>query len=300
MTSKALIWLKEVRLQFCTASVIPVFIGTSLAYSHFHKFDLTLFLLASFSIALFQMGANVINDYFDNVSKNDWVNENPTPFSGGSRLIQKNLLTPKEVYIGSIALFTTGSILGLIIVLKTKSLLVLLLGLIGLLGGFSYTAPPLKFGYRTIGEIVIGFLFGILPVYGAYYIQTFSIDWIPLLPAVFIAILIFLVIYANEFSDYPADKAVNKNTLVVALGIKKAAVLYRAAIIVIILLSFILVRHPLPYGFIFYLLMLLLSFNCLKTCDIKKLFPGYSDLSRHTIILHTLGGLALSAAILFL
>jgi len=95
--------------------------------------------------------------------------------------------------------FTLAAFIGLIIVLITKSLFVLLLGIIGLLGGFFYTAPPVKLGYRTAGEITIGFLFGILPVYGAYYIQTGLIDWIPLLPSLFVAILVFLIIFANEF-----------------------------------------------------------------------------------------------------
>jgi len=78
------LWLKELRIQFCTASVIPIFVGTAIAYSHHHQFNLPLFLLACFSIALFQMGANVSNDYFDSKSKNDWINKNASQFSGGS------------------------------------------------------------------------------------------------------------------------------------------------------------------------------------------------------------------------
>ena len=46
-------------------------------------------LLAVLAIMALHAGANVVNDYFDSQSRNDWVNENPTPFSGGRQFIQK-------------------------------------------------------------------------------------------------------------------------------------------------------------------------------------------------------------------
>jgi 1,4-dihydroxy-2-naphthoate octaprenyltransferase len=298
---KFALWLKELRLQFCTASVLPVIVGTAVAYSHTHRFNLMFFLLAAFSIALFQMGANVVNDYFDSVSRNDWLNSNPTPFSGGSRLIQKNLLTGKEVFIGSLLLFSAGAALGVIIVIMTKSLFVLSLGIIGLLGGFFYTAPPLKLGYRTAGEITIGFLFGILPVFGAYYIQTGVIDFVPFFPAMIVAILIFLIIFANEFPDFPADKAVNKKTLVVTLGIKKASSLYNILIILlwVLVLFYSLVILPPLAGIPLLLIVFILSWRCKKSNDPEKLAQnGYSDLSKSTILLHTIGCVCLFAAVL--
>lgn len=250
-------------------------------------------------MAFFQMGANVANDYFDSKSKNDWLNKNASPFSGGSQLIQKKLLSPKEVLNIAMICFALAVLTGLIIVIITKSLFVLLLGLIGLLGGYFYTAPPLKFGYRTAGEITIGFLFGILPVYGAYYIQTGLINWIPLLPSVFIAILVFLIIFANEFPDYEADNAVNKRTLVVTLGIKRAAYLYKAALVLVVILSIFIGQFS--FDFLFYPLLIFLCLICFKACDPEKLSQnGYTDLSKYTIILHTIAGLALTAAILML
>ncbi|MEN6385563.1 MAG: prenyltransferase [Phycisphaerales bacterium] len=282
--NKFSLWLKEVRIQFCTASILPIALGTSLAYSHTHNFNMFLFILAAVSMSFFQMASNVINDYFDSLSKNDWYNQNPSSYSGGSQMIQKKLLSEKEVLTGSLILFACGSLLGLIIVIITKSILILLLGFIGLLGGMFYTAPPLKLGYRTAGEITIGFLFGILPVYGAYYIQTGTINLIPLLPSLLVALLIFQVIFANEFPDYKADKAVNKRTLVVTLGIKKAALLYKTALVFIIVLSFILIKS--------YILNVIIMLTCLK-CFVdsnpdKLTQNGYFTLSKSTILLHTI------------
>ncbi|MFA6175654.1 MAG: 1,4-dihydroxy-2-naphthoate octaprenyltransferase [Phycisphaerae bacterium] len=297
--NKFALWLKELRLQFCVASVMPVLIGSALAYKQIGSINYTLAILAVLATVAFQIASNIANDYFDNRSRNDVLNENRTPFSGGSGLLQKGLITPKHTLIASLLFFAIGAILGIAILIITKKPAVLALGLAGLLGGFFYTAPPLKLGYRTAGEIIIALLFGVLPVYGAYYIQTGVWDLIPLLPASVVAVLIFLVIFANEFPDFQADKAVNKRTLVVTLGIKKAALLYKAALsILMLLLLLFLIQQPFV-GMLFYLIILILSSKCYKTSDTEKLSQiGNADLSKATILLHTIGGIALFVAIL--
>jgi len=113
----------------------------------------------------------------------------------------------------------------------TKSLFILILGVIGLLGGFFYTAPPIKLGYRCVGECVIALLFGLLPVFGSYYLQTGKIDILPLLPAAVVGVLIFLIILINEFPDLAADASVNKKTLIVSLGVPASVWIYRIVLI---------------------------------------------------------------------
>lgn len=299
--SKLALWLKELRAPFFTASVLPVLVGTALAYSHTGQFNLILFVLAVFGIVALNAGSNIANDYFDHISRNDWLNENKTPFSGGSRLIQKKLLTPGEVIVGAwIALFI-GAGLGLIIVIMTKSFFVLLLGIIGLLGGYFYTATPLKLGYRTAGEITIGFLFGILPIYGSFYVQTLRFSTLPIPPGAIVAVLIFLVIFANEFPDFNADRAASKKTLVVTLGIKNAATLYKSILIVLCVLLIIYSIANLNSLASAVLLIPIISISaiCFKNADAEKLAQkGYIQLSKTTILLHTISCIALVAAIL--
>ncbi|MBU1260466.1 MAG: 1,4-dihydroxy-2-naphthoate octaprenyltransferase [Planctomycetes bacterium] len=299
--SKFILWLKELRATFCVASAMPVIIGTAIAYKHSGDINLILAILAVLAAVSIHLGANVANDYFDHISGNDEHNDNKTPFSGGSRMIQNNLLSPKEILTGSIIFLIIGAALGIAILIMTKSIFVLLLGLAGILGGFFYTAPPLKLGYRTTGEITIGFLFGILPVYGAYYIQTGVIDFVPLLPSLFVAVLIFLVIFANEFPDFEADKAVNKKTIVVSLGIKKATVLYKASLVVLCILAAV---YSIAYLSTLALMTLLIpviviSTICFKNANPEKLAQkGDADLSKTTILLHTIGCVCLWAAVL--
>ena len=201
--SKLLILFLAARPKFLTASAAPVLVGSALGFATAGAFNPTLFVLALLAIMALHAGANMANDYFDHTSKNDWLNKNPTPFSGGRQYIQQGTLSPKATLLAAFAFLAVGSVLGLVIIFLTKSVFILALGLIGLLGGYFYTAAPVRLGYRSVGECVIFLLFGLLPVYGAYYLQTLNrsgsgqtaaIDAIPLLPGCITGILIFLVI----------------------------------------------------------------------------------------------------------
>jgi 1,4-dihydroxy-2-naphthoate octaprenyltransferase len=103
------------------------------------------------------------------------------------------------------------------------------LGLIGLLGGFFYSTPPLRWVSRGWGELWIAFCYGWLPVAAAYYLQVGEV--LPLIHwlAVPIGLTIFNVILLNEFPDYPGDSEAGKKNLTVRLGRERAAWLYALA-----------------------------------------------------------------------
>ena len=187
------IWFRQLRAPFFTASIVPVLVGSIAGFVTADAFEPALFTLALVGMMCLHAGANIANDYFDHLSGNDRANKNPTPFSGGSRLIQLGLLSPRAVLIGSWVFLAAAVLTGTIILLITKSTLILVLGLAGLLGGYFYTANPVRLGYRGFGEIIIAFLFGIGPVYGSYFLQTGQLDLMPLAPAIIVSLLIFLV-----------------------------------------------------------------------------------------------------------
>ncbi len=296
--SKALTLFLATRPTFLTASAAPILVGTALAFATTSSFNPLLFALALLAVITIHAGANMTNDYFDHTSKNDWLNKNPTPFSGGRRYIQQGLLSPKATLITAVTLLAAGSAIGLVIVLLTRSVFILILGLLGLLGGFFYTAPPIRLGYRSTGEPVIAMLFGLLPVYASYYLQARTIDIIPLLPACILAILIFLVILVNEFPDFSADASVGKKTLVVRFGIPASVWIYRTALFLsyIIAAAAILTDRTFLFAGSFYLFTLplaLLAARLVNKEDLAK--PGRYRANQITILLHALGTLALSA-----
>jgi len=302
--SKLLTLFLAARPKFLTASAAPVLVGSTLGFAVAGTFNWPLFLLALFAIMTLQAGANIANDYFDHLSGNDWVNKNATPFSGGRQFIQKGTLSPKTTLLASLVCLTVGSALGVAILLITQSIFILLLGIAGLLGGFFYTAPPVKIGYRGIGEFAIAFLFGMLPVYGSYYLQTSSIDAIPLAAACIMSVLICLVILVNEFPDLAADAAVNKKTLVVRFGVRPCAWIYRTAVISTFLIAAIgafISRFMLWPSALYFLFGLPVAVAAIRFANAKDLSaPGRTQhrASAITIFLHLLATLTLSAGFL--
>jgi 1,4-dihydroxy-2-naphthoate octaprenyltransferase len=292
------------RPKFLTASVGPVLVGSALGFAVVGTFNWPLFLLALFGIMALHAGANVANDYFDHISGNDWGNKNVTPFSGGRQFIQQGILSPKATLWTSLFCLSIGSMIGVMILLITRSVFILILGLAGLLGGFFYTAPPVKLGYRGIGEVVIAFLFGILPVYGCYYLQTGSIDYLPLSAGCIMGILIFLVILANEFPDVAADAAVNKKTLVVRFGIRQGVWLYRIFCVstFIIMAACVFFSWTMAFPLMLYLLFgLPCAIAAVGFANVRALStpgPTQHRVSAITVFLHLLGAVCLTAGFL--
>ncbi len=226
--SKGLLLLQELRAPFFASSVMPVLVGCAMAYYHTGIWNGPLFIWTLLGVVAIHAGANVANDYFDHVSGNDAANHDYVrPFTGGSRMIQKKLLTPREVLGLSAACFALGGLAGFRL-FWLAGWPVLWLGVAGIAGGFFYSAPPIKLGARGLGEPVIALLFGCLPSMGAYFVQTsrFSADLLIL--SLSLAVLILMVLFINEFQDYRADGAVRKRTWVVRLGRRRAACLYMA------------------------------------------------------------------------
>ena len=232
------IYVRALRLPFLTGSLIPVLLAAGQAYHHgfFRGFELLLVLIGVGSLHL---ASNLINDYFD-ARGSDLLNLHPTPFSGGSRVIQEKSLSARKVFILAVLFFAIGSITGLIL-LGMGYPYVALVGLLGLLAGLLYSTEPVKFMSRGFGEITIFLAFGPLITWGTYYVMTDHLTW----PAFFLGFplgfLITAVIWINQFPDFQADRAAQKNNLVVRLGLGPSRWIYLFLMI-------------LPFLFLFFLL----------------------------------------------
>ncbi|MHA1135790.1 MAG: prenyltransferase [Candidatus Thorarchaeota archaeon] len=246
--SKARIWAQEVKLGIIPASVVPIIVGTAVAFGLHGVFHLDLFLATLITGVFLHWGADVTNDYFDHTEEgtgSDDINvEFIRPYSGGSRTIQQGLLTPKEVAIGAIVCYIIAGIFGVYLVLQL-GWVILAFGVIGAFFGFFYSTPPIRFVKRGVGEFVIGTMFGVLMVVGSFYVQVqtpIALAWPLIIPfdlfmeagyvSISVAIMIALVLYINEFPDYVADRDANKRTLVVRLGRKHAAKGYTLSLII--------------------------------------------------------------------
>lgn len=289
------LWIKAVRAPFFTATIIPVLLGTVIAWVHTGRMFLVKLLLTLIGVIFVHAGTNLTNDFYDHKSKNDELNLHPTPFSGGSRIIQQGLIPSKRIFYSALMFFGLGSVVGLYLNSVSKGNMILILGLVGVLLGFFYTAEPLRIGYLGVGELVVGFGFGPLIVSGAYYIQAQRMSLEPFLASIPISILIMLVLYINEFPDYEADKLVNKRTWIVKLGKERAIKIYYLllALVYLTIVSGI-IFHFLPLFSILAFVSLPLSLKAIAISwknynKIEELLP----VNAITIKLHSIIGLLL-------
>jgi 1,4-dihydroxy-2-naphthoate polyprenyltransferase len=294
LMNKVKLWFKAIRAPFFLGTIMAGLLGSALAYSD-GKFNWLYLLISIVIIAGTNSGINLINDYFDYKSRNDEINKYPTPFSGGSRVIQDKLIKPKQMLIGGIVSFTIVAIIGLIFVIFVNFNLIWF-GLAGIILGYFYTATPLKIGYRGFGEVTVFLMSGPLAVCGTYFLFTGSINLKSILLSIPQGLLVFVILFINEFPDYAADKAVNKNHLVVRLGRAKARYVY-SAVIALVYLSVILpvAFRILPVYLLIFLITLPIAlkavFITLKKFDIEKeIIPAQAN----TIILTIACGLLLS------
>jgi 1,4-dihydroxy-2-naphthoate octaprenyltransferase len=226
--AKPVDFFRELRAPFFTASLVPVALGIAMAYRLSGVVDIPLALITFLGVVAIHAGANTANDYFDHRSGNDEANTRYLrPFTGGSRLIQQGKLAPGHVLFLSMLCFLIGGISGLYLAWRI-GWPVLVLSAAGMIGGYAYTAPPLKLGYRGWGELLIAITFGMLPTVGAYYVQARSLALPVFIAALPITFLITAILYVNQFPDYEADKAVAKRNWVVRLGPKPARLPYIA------------------------------------------------------------------------
>ena len=298
-TRKWVLLLQELRLPFLTASLVPVLLGSALAYYQTGRFQWSVFFLALLGMALLHAGANVANDYFDHRSGNDEANQEfVRPFTGGSRLIQTGQLSAREVLTLAIVCFALGSVCGAVLALKT-GWVVLALGAVGIVVGYFYTAPPFSLCAHGLGEPVVALSFGILPVLGAYYVQTRTLTVATALASIPVAILITAVLFINQFQDARADEAVGKRHWVVRLGKRRSALVYAGLMGGWMLAQALLVLgRYLPFSALWALVGAVPAAVAVWTAsqyfdDSKKLAPA----NALTIVTHLLVGLVTAGAL---
>lgn len=210
-------FLLATRLPFLTATIVPVLLGIAIAAKDGH-FSWWLAVLTLIGAAAVHIGLNVANDVFDALSGADEANVRPTQFSGGSRVIQRGLLTVGQMAGISAAGYAVGAGMGIALVVITGSLELLVIGIIGVLISLLYTAPPFRLVHRGLGEIVTALGFGPVMVVGAYVVQAERLSAEAFVASIPVAILIALVLYVNEIPDRPSDAAAGKRTLPVRLS----------------------------------------------------------------------------------
>jgi 1,4-dihydroxy-2-naphthoate octaprenyltransferase len=216
--SRLEIWWKAFRFHFTSASFMPGILGGMIAWNTDGKFLPGYFLLVILGLLLNHIALNMTDDYYDFRHLVDvFATDGKNPYTGGSGLLSSGLIQPlgmRNVFISFyIIAIGIGVFLG-----AMRGVFVILLLAIGFFCAYFYTAPPIRFGYRGLGEMTQLLCFGPGIGMGAYYVQAQRVSWEAFWGTLPFGIMLFSMITINEIPDYFEDRKGGKLNLVARFG----------------------------------------------------------------------------------
>lgn len=193
-------WIISIRPFSMPASTMPVVFGTVLAAVYGgYAFKPGLFLLAFVGMVILHSGSNILSDIAD---YNKGLDKVPTPVSGG---VVRGLISTREAFWASLILLLLGTAIGLYLVSVT-GITLLYIGIVGLFIGVFYTiGGKIALKYHALGDFAVFMNFGILGSLGAWYVQTQTFSWIPVLWAIPMSMLVIGILHANNWRDIDSD-----------------------------------------------------------------------------------------------
>ncbi len=194
-----------------TVSVIPVAAGGALAVFD-GRFDLLPFLLALVGGVLLHTGTNVVNEVYD-VRKG--IDSITSPRA--SHAILKGRISEAGALRFAYAAFGGAVLVGIALV-GLRGWPIVLLGLIGLAGGYFYTAPPFEYKFRALGLPLVFLLMGPLMTVGAYFAVTATWSVAAGVLSIPIGLLVAAVLHGNEWRDISEDTRAGIVTLASEMG----------------------------------------------------------------------------------
>ena len=194
-----------------TASVIPVAAGAALAAVD-GRFVLLPFLAALLGAVLLHSGTNIVNEIYDVRQGIDTI---VSPRA--SHAIVKGRLTERTAFLIAGGAFVLAIAVGLYLV-SLRGPAIVVLGLLGLVGGWGYTAPPLQYKYRALGVPLVFVLMGPLMVVGSYFAVTGAWSTEALILSVPVGLLVAAILHGNEWRDISEDTRAGIVTLSSRIG----------------------------------------------------------------------------------
>ncbi len=207
-----------------TASVIPVMTGAALAVVD-EQFSWAPFVAALLGGVLLHSGTNIINEIYD-VRKGIDTIISPR----ASHAILKGRLTERQAFAAAFVAFGLAILIGIYLI-ALRGPAIIGLGLLGLLGGYFYTAPPFEYKYHALGVPLVFVLMGPLMVVGTYFAITGTWSTTALAASIPVGLLVAAILDGNEWRDISEDSRAGISTLSARLGRERAHYFYVALVL---------------------------------------------------------------------
>jgi len=216
-------WLLAARPKTLTGAMIPVILGSALAF-HDGAMKWSLVLCCALFAGFMQIAANMINDLYDFQKGTDREDR-----LGPERACAQGWITPKAMRRGIAVVLCLASLAGLAALwlcwkdLPYQGLELLLTGVVCIIFAFLYTYG---LSYLGLGDVLVLIFFGLVPVCGTYYIQAHQITTPAILLGFISGISIDALLVINNYRDREQDRISGKRTIIVLCGERFGRILY--------------------------------------------------------------------------
>ncbi|GIO24936.1 1,4-dihydroxy-2-naphthoate polyprenyltransferase [Oceanobacillus sp. J11TS1] len=227
-------WWRLIRPHTLTASFVPVFIGTMIAFNE-GTIDWLLFFAMMIASLLIQAATNMFNEYYDFVRGLD---NDQSVGIGGS--IVRDGMHPKRIRNIAFLFYAISVFIGIYICIES-SWWIAIIGLVCMAIGYLYTGGPIPISYTPFGELFSGVLMGSVIIGITYYIQTSSITMEMIWISIPITIFIGCINFANNIRDRDGDERGGRKTIAVLIGRPNSIILLGILFVVAFLITIILI-----------------------------------------------------------
>ncbi len=259
-----------IRFKTLIASIAPVVLSSALSF-HYGAFNFIIFSFILLSALFIQIGTNFANDVYDYLKGADTKDR-----LGPTRAVQAQLISISQMKILTFIAFLLAIICGFPLVIK-GGYPILIIGLIGIISGYLYTAGPYPLGYNGWGDFFVFCFFGPIAVCGTYYLYNESISVASIMLGIILGSLSTSLLCINNIRDVNTDVKAGKRTLAVRISPDFVRSLFSVLLLSSYLLNIYLV-YLLSLSTIALILFLLLIFPCLvMIVNVYKL--GKDDLN---------------------
>jgi 1,4-dihydroxy-2-naphthoate octaprenyltransferase len=216
-------WILAARPKTLTGAMIPVILGSALAY-HDGVLNWLLVVCCALFAGFMQIAANMINDLYDYQKGSDREDR-----LGPERACAKGWITPKAMRRGIAVVLCLASMAGLAALwlcwkdLPYHGIELLVTGVLCIIFAFLYTYG---LSYMGMGDLLVLLFFGLIPVCGTYYIQAHQITTPAILLGFIAGISIDALLVINNYRDREQDLISGKRTIIVWGGERFGRYLY--------------------------------------------------------------------------
>lgn len=219
------VWYWAARPFTLTASIVPILVGSALAFQE-ERAVLHLFVLALIASVLVQIGTNLTDEFSDDAIPESRGQKLIAPY----KVIALGLLSNKTVKLGAVLSFALATGIGLYIV-AVAGWPILFIALASLVVAYLYAGGPKPLGTVGLGNPLVFVFMGPVMVIGAHYVHVREITMDAFLVSVPVACLVTAILVANDLRDLEEDRVAGKTTPVTLFGRPFVRLLFTALVV---------------------------------------------------------------------